>query len=31
LRCPRATCQYRQPLSASGTKLVRKRLVRRKK
>jgi ssDNA-binding Zn-finger/Zn-ribbon topoisomerase 1 len=32
LRCPRATCQHRQPLSSgsAGTKVVRKRLVRRK-
>jgi hypothetical protein len=31
LRCPRATCQHRQPLSSGGVKVVRKRLVRRKK
>jgi hypothetical protein len=36
LKCPRATCQYRMPLSAAGSqtggvkKVVRKRLVRRK-
>lgn len=30
LRCPRATCQHRQPLNPGTVKFVRKRLVRRK-